>query len=78
MIEENKIQKTLQNIKKSHIIKILKKNFREEKMDRFFDFENEFEFKGSKIQLNKKNSIKINFKTVPIISKYQLPCLYLS
>ena len=41
-------------------------------MDRFFDFENEFEFKGSKIQLNKKNSIKINFKTVPIISKYQL------
>ena len=59
----NNLNILLEQIDTDHLSLILKNNFEAEKMDKFFEVDSKFVFKGSELNLNSKNSLKLNFKT---------------
>ena len=71
-----KTEEILKRVDKKHISTVLKKNFLEEKMDKFFDVQNNFEFTGNEMHLDASNSIKINFKSESIQLGYQLLLIF--
>jgi len=71
-----KTEEILKGVDNKHIVTILKKNFLEEKMDKFFDVQNDFKFSGNDLKLDSSNSIKINFKAASIQLGYQLLLIF--
>ena len=57
------LNEVLEQINVDDVCVVLKKNFEAEKMDKFFTVDQAFTFKGTQLDLNSSNSLKLHFKT---------------